>query len=103
MKILIAVDDSQARHLLNEILMVKVDKSIVVINDDNRNNNIQELIEMLSDNRGFGPRPIDQETTIYLKAPPTIEYPEVIETTLRNERKNERDQWKYRQKHFRRN
>lgn len=83
MKILITVDDTQARQLLYKILMIKdVDKSIVVINDDNRNNNIQELIEMLSDNRGFGPRPIDKETTILIERPPEFLYPVLIDTAL---------------------
>lgn len=102
MKILISVDDSQGRLLLNEILMIKeIDKSIVVIDDDNRHNNIQELIEVLSDQCGIGPRPIDQELNILITRPPEFVYPQVIETTLAFERKKEREQWKHRQKHYR--
>lgn len=101
MKILISVEDSQTRHLLNEILMMKeIDKSIVVIDDDNAMN-IQELIEMLADQRGIGHRPIDQELNILFTRPPDVEYPQVIETTIAYERKKEREQWKHRQKYFR--
>lgn len=101
MKILISVEDSQARHLLNEILMMKeIDKSIVVIDDYNVNN-IQELIEILSDQSGIGHKQKCEETTIFIKRPPEIEYPQVIQTTLDFERKKERDQWKHRQKHYR--
>ncbi len=102
MKILISVDDSQGRLLLNEILMIKeIDKSIIVIDDDNSHNNIQELIEVLSDQCGIPPRPIDQELNIFITRPPEVEYPQVIETTLAFERKKEREQWRHRQKQYR--
>ena len=86
MKIIVVVPDDQARHFLSEIMSIKeVDKQIIVIDD-------KPPVKELSDDI--------TELKIMITVPPKIEYPQVYETIERDLRKKERQEWKYRQKHY---
>lgn len=70
MKIIITVDDNHARHLLNEILEIKVaSKGIVVIDDNNARTSIQELVKLLEEG---GIMPSIDEASFMLTAPPRL-------------------------------
>jgi hypothetical protein len=87
MKILISVPDHHSSEFLEAVLkMKKFEKNIILIDDKPP---VKELIDEIT------------ELKIMITAPPNIEYPQVVETIERDIRKKERQEWKYRQKHYR--
>ncbi|MDP2234997.1 MAG: hypothetical protein Q8J88_01065 [Bacteroidales bacterium] len=86
MKIIVVFPDGQSRHFLSEIMAIKeVDKQIIVIDDKPQ---VKEVLEEIT------------ELKIMITPRPEIEYQCIGVSNERDMRKRERQEWKYRQKHY---